>query len=210
MYHMTQDFEEYVASLTSTPLLEAEEEVALQKKVQNGTEPEAEKLYQHNLKMVTHAVKKFLVYSDMPPMELVEAGNTALKYAISMYTGAAPDVSPSTYYIWWIRKSLAQSVTKYIFVEQYHFALNEQHDGRFEGYFSSFFLLQFVGSLLMFDVDENVRQSLAYALSATFSDPELNLKVSHRNFLFRSPYLRDLLAEQNPGLVHDLEQSAAQ
>lgn len=104
----TDSLERYLHELCKYPLLNAEEEAVLAKKIRMGDHAAQEKLVNCNLRFVVSVAKKY----EMPGMalaDLVSEGNFGLVKAAKRFdeTRGFKFIS---YAVWWIRQSILHSI----------------------------------------------------------------------------------------------------
>lgn len=98
----------YLMEIGSCPLLSAEEEIELFKKVAQGDEKARKKAIECNTRLVVSIAKKYLG-RGLEFLDLIQNGNLGLMKAVNVY-----DVSKgfkfSTYATWWIRQSITRAL----------------------------------------------------------------------------------------------------
>jgi RNA polymerase primary sigma factor len=101
----------YLRSMGDIPLLTAEDEVALARKVQEGG-PVAELAKAHfiraNLRLVVSIAKQH-AYRGMPLGDLIQEGNIGLMRAVEKFDPER-GFKFSTYASWWVRQSISRAV----------------------------------------------------------------------------------------------------
>lgn len=98
----------YLKEVRVTPLLSAEEEIALSKKIKKGDEQARAKMIRANLRLVISIAKRYM-HLGVPFLDLVEEGNLGLMKAVDKFNHKK-GFRFSTYAAWWIK----QSITRYI------------------------------------------------------------------------------------------------
>lgn len=98
----------YLKEVKITPLLSAEEEIALSKKIKKGDEQARAKMIRANLRLVINIAKRYM-HLGVPFLDLVEEGNLGLMKAVDRFN-YKKGFRFSTYAAWWIK----QSITRYI------------------------------------------------------------------------------------------------
>ncbi len=106
----TQDdlVHDYYAAIKAIPLLNADEEKELSKKIAKGDENARRRLIEANLRLVVKIARAY-VAADMPLMDLIQEGNIGLIKAAEKFEGAR-NVRFSTYASWWIRQSITRAL----------------------------------------------------------------------------------------------------
>lgn len=100
----------YLEEISKYPLLSAEEEKELAKKIKKGDNRALKKLIESNLKLVVHFAVKFRT-PGISTIDLINEGNLALMKAAKKFN-PDKDVKFSTYAKWWIRNALWQVLTQ--------------------------------------------------------------------------------------------------
>lgn len=99
----------YLEDINLTPLLTAEEEIELSRRIINDNDPEArDRMIRSNLRLVVNIAKKYS-RRGMPLADLIEEGNLGLLRAVE---GFDPEhgVRFSTYASWWIKQAIKRSL----------------------------------------------------------------------------------------------------
>ncbi len=99
----------YFEQIKKAPLLTFEEECDLSKRIQKGEDAARNKLIESNLRLVVKIAKTFTA-PDVSLIDLVQEGNLGLMKAASRYD-YRKNVRFSTYASWWIRQSIARSLS---------------------------------------------------------------------------------------------------
>ena len=99
----------YFRDISKYPLLTAEEEVDLARKVQRGEEEARRKLILGNLKLVITIAKSY-TNNNVPFLDLIEEGNLGLIKAVSKYDPER-GFRFSTYASWWIRQAIVRAIS---------------------------------------------------------------------------------------------------
>ncbi len=100
----------YMDEISKYPLLSAEEEKELAKKIREGDKEALKKLIESNLKLVVHFAKQFKT-PGISIIDLINEGNLALMKAAKKFN-PDKDVRFSTYARWWIRNALWSVLTQ--------------------------------------------------------------------------------------------------
>ncbi len=98
----------YLKDIRDLPLLTAEEEKELAKKVRRGDKKARQRMIKSNLRLVINIAKKYS-YLGVPMLDLIEEGNLGLMKAVTKYD---PDKGYrfSTYAAWWIKQFITRAV----------------------------------------------------------------------------------------------------
>jgi len=99
----------YLKEINRYPLLIAEEEVRLARKIRRGDKEARDKMTRSNLRLVV-SIAKVYVRKGLPLADLIEEGNIGLIRAVE---GFNPRMGCrfSTYATWWIRQAIRRSLT---------------------------------------------------------------------------------------------------
>ena len=98
----------YLKEIGKVPLLSAEEEVELAKRMESGDEYAKKKLCEANLRLVVSIAKKY-VGRGMLFLYLIQAGNLGLIKAVDKFD-YTKGYKFSTYATWWIRQAITRSI----------------------------------------------------------------------------------------------------
>lgn len=98
----------YLREIGRAPLLDAEQEFALGRRIRDGDESARQEMIESNLRLVVKVARRYL-YRGLPLLDLVEEGNLGLMHAVSKFD---PDrgFRFSTYATWWIRQSIERAL----------------------------------------------------------------------------------------------------
>ena len=99
----------YLKEINRYPLLTAQEEVQLAKRIRRGNKEARDKMTRSNLRLVV-SIAKVYVRKGLPLADLIEEGNIGLIRAVE---GFNPKMGCrfSTYATWWIRQAIRRSLT---------------------------------------------------------------------------------------------------
>ena len=98
----------YLQEIGSIPLLTAEEEVALAKRIEKGDAVASAKLIEANLRLVVSVAKKY-TRRGLSFLDLLQEGNQGLIRAVEKFR-YAKGFKFSTYAIWWIRQAITRAI----------------------------------------------------------------------------------------------------
>ena len=101
----------YMRQLADMPLLTAEEEQELGKRIKAGDTKAKERLIEANLKLVVSIAKKYLTRTKISFLDLVQEGNVGLISAVDKWDYTL-GYKFSTYAHWWIRQSISKAVAE--------------------------------------------------------------------------------------------------
>jgi RNA polymerase primary sigma factor len=98
----------YLREIGKIPLLTAEEELALAKKVVAGNKGAKDKMAEANMRLVVSIAKRY-VGRGLDLLDLIQEGNTGLLRAVEKFD---PDkgFKFSTYATWWIRQAITRAI----------------------------------------------------------------------------------------------------
>lgn len=98
----------YLKEIGKVPLLSADEEVELAKKMAEGDPQAKDKLVEANLRLVVSIAKKY-VGRGMQFLDLIQEGNLGLIKAVDKFD-YTKGYKFSTYATWWIRQAITRSI----------------------------------------------------------------------------------------------------
>lgn len=98
----------YLKEIGKVPLLSAEEEIELAKRIEEGDEEARKKLCEANLRLVVSIAKRY-VGRGMQFLDLIQEGNLGLIKAVSKFD-YTKGYKFSTYATWWIRQSITRAI----------------------------------------------------------------------------------------------------
>jgi RNA polymerase primary sigma factor len=102
------NFDQYIREIRETPLLTAEQEVELARRVQNGDKQAREQMIHANLRLVVAVAKDFL-NRGLPFEDLIAEGNIGLMKAIEKFDPEQGNRF-STYGVHWIKQSIRRAL----------------------------------------------------------------------------------------------------
>ena len=106
--HVTDPIHMYLKEIGQVPLLTADEEIELAKRIEQGDEEAKRKLEESNLRLVVSIAKHYTGHG-MNLMDLIQEGNIGLIRAVEKYD-YRKGFRFSTYATWWIRQSITRSI----------------------------------------------------------------------------------------------------
>lgn len=98
----------YLKEIGKVPLLSADEEINLAKRMENGDEEAKRKLCEANLRLVVSIAKRY-VGRGMLFLDLIQEGNLGLIKAVDKFDWRK-GYKFSTYATWWIRQAITRSI----------------------------------------------------------------------------------------------------
>lgn len=98
----------YLKEIGRVPLLSADEEVALAKRIENGDEEAKRRLAEANLRLVVSIAKRY-VGRGMLFLDLIQEGNMGLIKAVEKFDHKK-GYKFSTYATWWIRQAITRAI----------------------------------------------------------------------------------------------------
>ena len=105
---MTDPIKAYLKDVRHIPLLSAEEEVRLAKKVQHGDKEARDKMIQANLRLVISIAKRY-ANLGVPLSDLIEEGNIGLMRSVEKFD-PGKGFRFSTYAAWWIKQGISRAI----------------------------------------------------------------------------------------------------
>ncbi len=100
----------YLKDIDKAPLLSAEEEIRLAKRIKKGDTRARRKMVQCNLRLVVNIAKKYSRYG-VPLLDLIEEGNLGLMKAVKKYDPRM-GYRFSTYASWWIKQAILRALSE--------------------------------------------------------------------------------------------------
>ena len=98
----------YLKDIKNIPLLTAEEELKLARKIKKGNKQARLEMIRSNLRLVINIAKRYS-YLGVPMMDLIEEGNMGLMKAVGKYNSKR-GYRFSTYAAWWIRQYITRAI----------------------------------------------------------------------------------------------------
>ncbi len=98
----------YLKEIGRVPLLSAEDEVELAKRIENGDEEAKRRLAEANLRLVVSIAKRY-VGRGMLFLDLIQEGNMGLIKAVEKFDHTK-GYKFSTYATWWIRQAITRAI----------------------------------------------------------------------------------------------------
>lgn len=98
----------YLKEIGKVPLLTAEEEISLAKRMENGDESAKKRLAEANLRLVVSIAKRY-VGRGMLFLDLIQEGNLGLIKAVEKFD-YHKGYKFSTYATWWIRQAITRAI----------------------------------------------------------------------------------------------------
>ncbi|UCH12141.1 MAG: sigma-70 family RNA polymerase sigma factor [Candidatus Omnitrophota bacterium] len=100
----------YLKDIDKAPLLSAEEEIRLARRIKKGDTRARRKMVQCNLRLVVNIAKKYSRYG-VPLLDLIEEGNLGLMKAVKKYDPRM-GYRFSTYVSWWIKQAILRALSE--------------------------------------------------------------------------------------------------
>lgn len=98
----------YIKELRTIPLLSAQQEIDLSKKIKKGNEQARKSMIRANLRLVISIAKRY-IYLGIPLLDLIEEGNLGLMKAVDKFD-PKKGYRFSTYAAWWIKQAITRSI----------------------------------------------------------------------------------------------------
>ena len=98
----------YLKEIGKVPLLSAEEEIEIAKRMEEGDEEAKKKLTESNLRLVVSIAKRY-VGRGMSFLDLIQEGNLGLMKAVDKFEYQR-GYKFSTYATWWIRQAITRAI----------------------------------------------------------------------------------------------------
>jgi len=100
----------YLKEIRNIPLLTADEEIKLSRRIKKGDEQARKKMIQANLRLVINIAKRYM-YLGIPFLDLIEEGNLGLMKAVEKFN-PNKGFRFSTYAAWWIKQGITRSISE--------------------------------------------------------------------------------------------------
>ena len=100
----------YLKEIRNIPLLTAEEEISLSRRIKKGDEQARKKMIQSNLRLVINIAKRYMRLGT-PFLDLIEEGNLGLMKAVDKFN-PKKGFRFSTYAAWWIKQGITRSLSE--------------------------------------------------------------------------------------------------
>ncbi len=108
--NLSDSVQMYLWEIGKTPLITAEREVALAKRIEKGDELARKELTEANLRLVVSIAKKYVGRShSLSFLDLIQEGNIGLFRAVEKFDYRR-GYKFSTYATWWIRQSITRAI----------------------------------------------------------------------------------------------------
>lgn len=108
-YDMEDSVRTYLKEIGIFPLLKAEEEMELAKRIENGDQIAKEIMTNGNLRLVVSVAKRYVNGSNMSLLDLIQEGNIGLMKAVEKFD-YRKGYKFSTYAMWWIRQAITRAI----------------------------------------------------------------------------------------------------
>lgn len=99
----------YLKEIGRVPLLNAEEELKLAKRIEGGDKAAITNMIEANLRLVVSVAKRYVKVSGMSILDLVQEGNVGLLRAVEKFD-YHKGYRFSTYAMWWIRQAITRAI----------------------------------------------------------------------------------------------------
>lgn len=99
----------YLREIGKVPLLKAEEEVELAKRIEQGDVEARKRLAEANLRLVVSIAKKYTGRKNLSLLDLIQEGNMGLFRAVEKFD-YRKGYKFSTYGTWWIRQAITRAL----------------------------------------------------------------------------------------------------
>jgi RNA polymerase primary sigma factor len=100
----------YLKEIKDIPLLTAQEEIDLNKRVRKGDEQARKQMIRSNLRLVINIAKRYM-HLGIPLLDLIEEGNLGLMKAVDKFN-YRKGFRFSTYAAWWIKQGITRSISE--------------------------------------------------------------------------------------------------
>lgn len=100
----------YLAAAGEAPLLSAEQEIDLAKKIESGDQNAREQMIRSNLRLVVRIAKRYRYTHSLTFLDLIQEGNLGLMTAVERYDYRV-GCRFSTFATWWIRQAINRGIS---------------------------------------------------------------------------------------------------
>lgn len=100
---------DYLTAASAAPLLTAEEEIELSKRIELGDQEAKDIMICSNLRLVISIAKKYLKTRSLSFLDLIQEGNLGLIKAVERYD-YSKGFRFSTYATWWIKQAITRGI----------------------------------------------------------------------------------------------------
>ncbi|MCG8429686.1 MAG: sigma-70 family RNA polymerase sigma factor [Candidatus Omnitrophica bacterium] len=100
----------YLKEIRNIPLLTAEQEISLSKRIRKGDELARKQMIRSNLRLVINIAKRYM-HLGIPFLDLIEEGNLGLMKAVDRFN-PHKGFRFSTYAAWWIKQGITRSISE--------------------------------------------------------------------------------------------------
>lgn len=100
----------YLSEIRTIPLLTAQQEIDLSRKIKKGDERARKDMIRSNLRLVINIAKRY-IHLGIPFLDLIEEGNIGLMKAVDKFN-PRKGFRFSTYAAWWIKQSITRSISE--------------------------------------------------------------------------------------------------
>lgn len=98
----------YLKEIRTIPLLTAQEEITLSKRIKKGDEQARKAMIRANLRLVINIAKRYMHFGT-PFLDLIEEGNLGLMKAVDKFN-PKKGFRFSTYAAWWIKQAITRAI----------------------------------------------------------------------------------------------------
>ncbi len=107
--YVADSIRSYLREIGKYPLLSAEEEIDVAKRILEGDEIAKETMINSNLRLVVSVAKKYVRGSKLTLLDLIQEGNLGLIKAVDKFD-YTKGFKFSTYAMWWIRQAITRAI----------------------------------------------------------------------------------------------------
>ncbi|NLJ89836.1 MAG: sigma-70 family RNA polymerase sigma factor [Clostridiales bacterium] len=107
--YVADSIRSYLREIGKYPLLTAEEEIEIAKRILEGDELAKETMINSNLRLVVSVAKKYVRGTKLTLLDLIQEGNLGLIKAVDKFD-YTKGFKFSTYAMWWIRQAITRAI----------------------------------------------------------------------------------------------------
>ena len=101
----------YMHQISRIPLLTAEEEQELGRRMKEGDMSARDKMVESNLRLVVSVAKTYINRTSMPLIDIIQEGNIGLMTAVDKWDYSL-GYKFSTYAVWWIKQAISKTIAE--------------------------------------------------------------------------------------------------
>ncbi len=108
---VNESVSKYLKQISNFPLLNAQEELEVAKRIEKGDVEAKKQLIQANLRLVVSIIRKNVVNTNLSFFDLIQEGNSGLMVAVEKFNYKL-GYRFSTYATWWIKQAVFKAISE--------------------------------------------------------------------------------------------------